>query len=208
MFYGCYNSATGEKLPFVNDTGNLTPALSTTLLDGTAWPQNGGNEIFRHVVQSFTNPGGVVCFNNRIRVSFLALLLFLQGIIVLWFVMIIRVAWKVISGQPADDIRSDDEDEEDEETEENDGEEEEMDGEQKNKRTNPPSMRTAVSLEPVSFVEEEVGVEGLHLVRRTSPGVRLRGRGNHGAAARQAGISTTRDRKELLGRIGCDGPSD
>jgi hypothetical protein len=44
-------------------------------------------------------------------------LIFLQAIVFVWFFMIVRVAMKVLQGEEAEDVRSDEEDEE-EETEE------------------------------------------------------------------------------------------
>ena len=58
---------------------------------------------------------GLVCWNDNIKWTFLGMLLALQCVCYsCWFGMIIRVAYKVLSGQGADDTRSDDEDEEDE----------------------------------------------------------------------------------------------
>jgi len=43
--------------------------------------------------------------------AFIALLATLQALLVLWFVMIIRLAVRVVRGAPAEDDRSEDEDE-------------------------------------------------------------------------------------------------
>lgn len=131
---------------------------------------------FGHLVDPFRDPEGVVCFDHKIKWAFLANLLFLQVITIMWFWMICKVAAKVIQGGQADDTRSDDE-EDIEEVEER--------------------------LEPVEFalLEEKVGVEVINLKRRNSSSRRYR-----------KSISSTNgvtlpghiDRKELLGRIGCD----
>lgn len=119
---------------------------------------------------------GILCYNRTTMISFLSLLLALQGLTIMWFGMIIRVAMKVLRGERAEDTRSDDEaeDELEEDTE-------------------------AVEEEPVPL-EQEVGVEEIDLKnweRRT--GVKRQ-------AATTSGVSLPghSDRKELLGRIGCE----
>lgn len=118
----------------------------------------------------------------------------------IWFAMIVKVAWKVIKGNAAEDVRSDDEC----------SDREELDCEpdsEKGIQADRPACTLCTSV-PRSCLplEEEVGVEALHLEKRTSQGTRVR-RSTVNANARATTISTTRDRKELLGRIGCDGPS-
>ncbi|EXJ81157.1 hypothetical protein A1O3_07447 [Capronia epimyces CBS 606.96] len=68
-----------------------------------------------HLMQPFRDPVGLVCWNNKIKWSFLISLIALQVVLLVWFAAIIRVAYKVVTGQGADDVRSDDEDEEEEE---------------------------------------------------------------------------------------------
>lgn len=70
---------------------------------------------FGHLLQPFTDPQGLVCWTRHIMGSFMVTLLALQVILMIWFVMICRVAAKVIKGGGAEDSRSDDEGEEDEE---------------------------------------------------------------------------------------------
>lgn len=127
-----------------------------------------------HLLEPFRDPTGTVCFNSNINGGFLACLLFLQLITIAWFVTIIGVAVRVLKGGSADDVRSDDEGAEEEEEEEYEYEE----------------------AEPL---EQEVGVEAIDLKnweRRT--GVKR--------AASTSGVSLPghSDRKELLGRIGCE----
>jgi acyl-CoA-dependent ceramide synthase len=82
---------------------------------------------FDHLTQPFRDPVGLVCWNNGIKWTFLGLLLALQCVMLVWFSMILKVAYKVVSGVGADDTRSDDEDDdEEEEEEEEEGEEEEV----------------------------------------------------------------------------------
>jgi hypothetical protein len=66
------------------------------------------------------NPQHGYYFTYEVHMAFIALLATLQAILLLWFVMIIRLAIRVIRGAPAEDDRSDNEDE----MEEEDGKEE------------------------------------------------------------------------------------
>jgi very-long-chain ceramide synthase len=55
------------------------------------------------------NPGEGYYMTPQVHVAFLALLAVLQGILLLWFVMIVQLAIRVIRGSHAEDDRSDDE---------------------------------------------------------------------------------------------------
>ncbi|KAF2843724.1 longevity assurance proteins LAG1/LAC1 [Patellaria atrata CBS 101060] len=172
MHYGCYDSTTGAKIS-----------------------SSGGSDILKHIFQGYTNPGGEVCFNERIRWAFLGLLLALQVITLMWFIMIVSVAVKVLSGKGADDSRSDDEECGDEDDLLSDIETAVKDG-----MTHVPQ-----SAKPL---EKEVGVEGLNFTRQSSPRVKGKAyrQSSGGIGGRASGISIPGhgDRKELLGRIGCD----
>lgn len=127
-----------------------------------------------YLVEPFMNSTGRVCYNGIVKWAFLTPLLLLQVITIIWFTMIVRVAIKVIRGDGAEDTRSDDEAEEEEEEDE-------------------------FTYEEAQPLEEEVGVEALSLKnweRRT--GVKRQGS--------SSGVSLPghSDRKELLGRIGCE----
>lgn len=175
MLYGCYDSVTGTKFPTTSPSGSP-----------------GGTDVMSQILQPFLNPGGPVCFNERIRYWFLGVLLFLQAITLMWFVMILRVVWKVINGDGADDSRSDDDE----------GEEEELDDAVQEARAQEVKAEVKAA-QPV--LEHVVSAEELHFKRRggsnanTNARYRSRKSGTHGG-----GLS---DRKELLGRIGCDKPS-
>ncbi len=146
-------------------------------LTGPYYPplnENGG----LYLLEPLWRRDGQACFDTKLKWSFLSLLLFLQVLLLVWFASIVRVAIRVIRGGGAEDVRSDDEDEVEEEEEE----EEE------------------VEYEEAQPFEEEVGVEDLDLKgweRRT--GVKR-------AASAATGVSLPghSDRKELLGRIGCE----
>lgn len=105
----------------------------------------------------------------------------------MWFAMIVRVAIKVMRGEYADDVRSDGEDDSEDINDEAIIETiEELDD----------------STSPV-FFEEEVGVEAINLKGRMITTSRYK----KGAAASGVSLPGDRsDRKELLGRIGCDKP--
>ncbi|OCK85237.1 longevity assurance proteins LAG1/LAC1 [Lepidopterella palustris CBS 459.81] len=182
----CYNSKTG--------------AVITATSSPNGYEMNGGTAIWRNILQTYLDPEGAVCWNSRIRWSFLGLLLALQVITLLWFAMIVRVAWKVVRGCGADDSRSDDEGEE---------EEEDVEDEELNESRMLHSNGVVKPMDSMP-VEEEVGVESLTFTRRTSPGIRSFKRSSgRGGASRASGISIPGhgDRKELLGRIGCDKPT-
>lgn len=148
-----------------------------------------------HLVQPFRDPIGLVCWNSNIRWGFLTLLLALQVIMLMWFVLIIRVAYKVITGKGAEDVRSDDEDSDEEEEEE----------------VEPKANEVTISSDSKTLIEKEVLSTDSNFtttntttqgqskspIRRSS---RRKGEGHSSGVNLLAGS----DRKELLGRIGCD----
>jgi acyl-CoA-dependent ceramide synthase len=155
--YGCYDSTTGVRVS-----------------------EDGGSAILANVLQPFNDPNGLVCWNSTLRNCFLGLLLGLQVLTLIWFAMILRVAWGVISGKAAEDIRSDDE--EDDEIE--------------------------IDLEDAISIRE--ALEAAPKPRTASPALAgsSRGRRTRGTARTSAiSIPGHGDRKELLGRIGCDKPT-
>lgn len=127
-----------------------------------------------YLFEPFYDPNGHVCYNETIKWAFLTPLILLQFITIFWFTMVIRVAMRVLRGHGAEDSRSDDEACGDEDEEE-------------------------YVYEEAEPLEEEVGVEALDLknwerrhgvkIQSSSTGVSLPGHS---------------DRKELLGRIGCE----
>jgi len=160
--YGCYRGKTGA-------------------IEGPFPPP----DRFGHLLQPFRDPEGIVCWNDKIKWGFLGALLFLQGITLMWFYMIVGVAVRVIRGGQADDVRSDD-----------DGDHEE--GKTDDKMTY--EQFDAAELPPY---EEEVGVEAINLKGRVSNASKTRYKKSASSAS---GVSLPghSDRKELLGRIGCD----
>lgn len=140
-----------------------------------------------HLIEPFRDPVGMICMSHNIKWSFFATLLALQVLLVIWFGLIVGVAVKVIRGGDVEDSRSDDE----------------GDGEDEDER----HRSRAQSIEKNDYgqiseapLEEEVGVEAINLSnQRSSPAKRFRKGG--GTAS---GVTLPSDRKELLGRIGCD----
>ena len=150
-------------------------------------------DAFGHLTQPFRDPEGLVCWNNGIKWAFLGMLLSLQVILLLWFGMILRVAWKVVQGGEAEDSRSDDEDEFlDEASESEEGDDQRLEG------------KHACPILDSLPLEEEVGVESINLrgqQRPLSPSRRYRKVVGSATGVKLPGHS---DRKDLLGRIGCD----
>ena len=141
-------------------------------------------DTFSHLTMPFRDPEGIICWNDQIKWIFLGMLLALQAILLVWFGMICNVAWKVVNGKGAEDTRSDDEQSE---------EYEEIEDFPENTAAEMMQLKEHyIEMEPV---EEEVGVEALHAL---SGARRMR----KGESAATSGV--TLNRKELLGRIGCD----
>jgi acyl-CoA-dependent ceramide synthase len=178
MGIGCY----GADESFV-------PASDTEGYDAL-----GGNEIWSNILKGYTDRNGPICWNPTIRYSFLGLLLALQAIICLWFFTICKVVYKVLSGHAADDARSEDE-----------GEDSELEIEEEVANVTHPigGIKSSHDWPPV---EEEVGVEALTFTRRgASP--RVGSFKRNGTMTSAISIPGHGDRKELLGRIGCDKPT-
>ncbi|KAI1822035.1 longevity-assurance protein [Xylaria intraflava] len=161
---------------------DLPQAMPTSCYQGSGESLRGPVPVpdgWSYLIEPFRSPSGIICTNDAISMGFLCYLLTLQAIMIPWSMSIVRVAIRVVRGDNAEDVRSDDE--EDEEVEEEEEEEEE-------------EVR-----EPVQLVEKEVGAEAIDFEvwkRRNS----VKG------AARSSGASLSRhsDRKELLNRIGCE----
>jgi acyl-CoA-dependent ceramide synthase len=112
----------------------------------------------------------------------------------IWFGMIIRVAYGVIIGKAAQDERSEDEAEEEEIEEEYEVDDWDV---------KLPSLQSVQTLDPEALNKENI--TGMP-ERASSPSSVAKGRGRRAGAARASAISLP-DRKELLGRIGCDKPT-
>jgi len=146
-----------------------------------------------HLTQPFRDPEGLVCWNNNTKWAFLGGLLALQVVLLIWFTMILKVAYKVLSGQSAEDVRSDDEDEEDEKED--------------------IIEKAHMCVEPQAFLEKDVlstetnmtfqtsAKKGNHTPNGSRPPSKRRNENGHSSGVNLLAHS---DRKDLLGRIGCD----
>ncbi|UNI16940.1 Sphingosine N-acyltransferase [Purpureocillium takamizusanense] len=61
-----------------------------------------------HLFEPFYQPEGIICWYDGIRFAFLASLLFLQVLLMMWFVLIVRVAVRALQGEAVEDDREDD----------------------------------------------------------------------------------------------------
>lgn len=150
---------------------------------------------WEHLTWPFRDPVGLVCWNDNIKWGFLGMLLALQVIMLMWFTLIIKVAYKVLSGQGADDNRSDDEDEEEEEDiPSKDGKGKVLNAVHTCVEPRPMIEKETLSTEP-DFVKSRLGQTPVHKSSRRKDG-----------NGQSSGINVlgSSDRKELLGRIGCD----
>lgn len=128
----------------------------------------------------FFDQKGTICLDRNIKSIFLGLLLMLQVLSIVWFGMIIRVALSVLKGAGASDTRSGDEGEG-----EGEGDEEE-EKETCEVRANGKPTQSANSKALASGSEAPPRQTGLF----QRGGIRVPG---------------SRDRKELIGRVGCNG---
>lgn len=161
MSYGCYSGATAEM-------------IST----------NGYPDAFAYLFAPFRSLENPICMNRTIKWIFLSFLLSLQGLSIVWFTMIARVAYGVVRHGNAEDTRSDEEDEVDVNRE----------------STANGTVRLAARDSATAAPAVNDNAPGLD--RRRSNGtasVRARGRGR--VPFDQS------DRKALLGRIGCEKPT-
>ena len=140
---------------------------------------------YGYLIEPFIKQDGIVCCNFIVKWTFLGSILLLQGLLLLWFTMIIRVAVRILAGGSAHDVRSDGEDE---------GQEEEDEYEEV-------PAEAMLKCKPPMVIEQEVGVEAIDFKnweRRTGVNVK------RSANASGVGLPGHSDRMELLGRIGCD----
>src|SRR5437762_2153129 len=71
--------------------GKFIPATNTDLYE-----KNGGFTVWNNILAAYRDRDGPVCWNPVIRWSFLGLLLALQALLILWFSMIVGVAYRVL----------------------------------------------------------------------------------------------------------------
>lgn len=156
-------------------------------------------DSFSHLFQPFRDPEGLICWDNKIKWAFLSVLIALQVILLIWFGMILRVAYKVLRGGEAEDSRSDDELEEGNDERESDPPPEKEEEEDMMSNEHEEVLAAAIK-GPPRTLEEEVGVEAINL----SSSIKSSSRRFRKGGGTASGVTIPSDRKELLGRIGCD----
>ncbi|KAJ5501606.1 TRAM1-like protein [Penicillium expansum] len=162
LTYGCYTGSTSEFI--------------------SAEAPN----AFAYMLGPYFSLDNPICFNPTLKWMFLSLLLFIEGLSIVWFSMIARVAYGVVCGGNAEDTRSDEEDE----------------------------YETEVGNQTASHVPAHLaamdGVPTDPLETGNAPGLGRR-RSNGTASVRARGRGRVpfdpSDRKALLGRIGCEKPT-
>ncbi|KAF4338424.1 sphingosine n-acyltransferase lag1 [Fusarium beomiforme] len=75
-------------------------------------PQEVPTNGYFYILEPLIYTNGRVCWDGTIKTLFLSGLLFLEGLMVFWFVMIVKLITKILRGGNVEDTRSDDEDEE------------------------------------------------------------------------------------------------
>ena len=161
MAYGCYSYESSEMIS-----------------------DNGYPDAFAYLFGPFRSVKNPICMNHTIKWIFLSFLLVLQGLSVVWFSMIVRVAYGVICTGAAEDSRSDEEDE----------------------------VETEAQAAPNGSVRlaAKDSAGAAPVVNDSAPGLDRR-RSNGAASVRARGRGRVpfdqSDRKALLGRIGCDKPT-
>jgi acyl-CoA-dependent ceramide synthase len=156
--------------------------------DGLAGPTSLPEQGWSHMLDPFLNPSGTICYSDSVRWGFLGALGFLQVITLFWFVLIIKVAIRVVKGMGADDIRSDDDTQSEDDSRGGGGRGHDTD---KYEASVCRRATTGVGAEAV----------GLENPMRTAGGNRVAGPSG-------INLSGHYGRKELLGRIGCEKQSD
>lgn len=182
MNYGCYRGSSTSlqgPLPIPND-----------------WD---------HLIQPFYDPEGLICMNDRIRLVFLGMLLLLQVVLMLWFATIVRIAWTVLNGGKAEDTRSDDEEEELEVEGIKGPDTKGFKVKEDYIEVEDPLIEQEVWAEDMNFNPQAKGFTIQKNSRSTSARRSTRRGEGHSAATTAVNFrASAGDRKELLGRIGCD----
>lgn len=127
--------------------------------------------VWRYI-EPFFDQKGTICLDKKVKWVFLSMLLMLQVLSIVWFAMIIKVAYTVLKGGVANDTRSDDEDEDEPEHIRPDSE----------LKHSPSADTRASGNDPASSQSK--------YFQRGEGGIRIR---------------RSRDRKEMIGRVGCNG---
>lgn len=145
---------------------------------------DGGNKILVNLLQPILWPQvKTISLNNNMKNTFLGLLLALQGITLVWLVMIVKVVVRVLRGQGADDTRSDDEG-----------------GEEEDEEVSVPVSAQADTTEKPRFIEVETSSDEVTWPTRNAKNSSNSGRRK--AKGISSGLNLG-EHKEILNRIGC-----
>ncbi|KAF9766718.1 hypothetical protein IL306_000832 [Fusarium sp. DS 682] len=82
--------------------------LGKSIIGPQEVPTNG----YFYMLEPLIYTNGRVCWDNTIKTLFLSGLLFLEALMLFWFVMIVKLVTKILRGGNAEDTRSDNEEEE------------------------------------------------------------------------------------------------
>ena len=130
---------------------------------------------YGYMLDPFLYSDGLICYNHTVMWGFFGPILVLQGLLIVWFAMILRVAARVLRGGSADDVRSDGENEDVDESED-------------------------YICEQRALIEETVGADQLIIMSCNSSSANSKRTANSTGIS----LPSPSTRKELLGRIGCD----
>ena len=140
--------------------------------------------------EPFFDQKGTICLDKNVKSVFLGLLFMLQVLSVVWFIMIVKVALSLVKGAGANDTRSSDEEEEEEQEEEE---------EEKGELGSEAKCKT-----PISNGKDAISAYGKAQASSSETGpVRQTGLFQRGPGGIR--VPGSRDRKELIGRVGCNG---
>jgi acyl-CoA-dependent ceramide synthase len=141
-------------------------------------------DYFSHLFWPFQDLDGVICLNAEVKWLFLGMLGFLQLLSMIWFGMVIKIVAGTLMGGNVEDIRSDDEEDEDVDT----GMEPEVEKKQR----------------PLDVTDLNVCVGGNSTSEMDKGPVVLSPKPRPTSTRRR--LMAAENRKELLGRIGCEKP--
>lgn len=139
------------------------------------------NSRWRYM-EPFFDQAGTICLDRDVKWIFLAFLIMLQVLSMVWFGMIVKVAWSVLKGADARDSRSDEDDEEEDE-DEAEIEEKDCTIRSNGKPTTPGAGKAQASGNDSPPRQNALFQRGTGRIR----------------------VPGSRDRKELIGRVGCNG---
>jgi very-long-chain ceramide synthase len=174
----CYNIYTDVPGPNTMLYGCYSGKTNELLTDIPEQP-----DYFSHLLWPLQDLDGVICLNVEVKYIFLGMLGLLQLLSMIWFGMIIKVIAGMLMGGNAEDTRSDDEEEM-----------EEIKGEHEPEKKQKPMDVTDLNVCVGGNSTSEMDKGPVMLSPRTRP------------TSTRRRLMAAENRKELLGRIGCEKP--